>query len=317
VRNSVRLCVLALGAWSVAAFAVPSGHRWFSVPTYVVYPHAGVNNIPSGFSTQVMPVIQASYRHWTSQEISCTSYQVQYGGTFTSPTGLDAVDGMDRVNRMLWLGGSNWQYPFNTLAMTTTTFYTGTGEIFDADMEMNNNKAWSITGQSSAYDLESVTTHEAGHFLGLHHTENDPGSVMFPTVDLGVQKQALNTSDITDVCNVYPGTSAGQQGTPCTVTTQCGAGLACRGASGGSGLLCTVDCSSGASCPSGLTCQAARTPTGAATSACLVAPGAPDLCQFCTTGRDDVPPVAVRRGLGLRRRVRLLGRDVHRHGQSG
>ncbi len=286
MRSFLRLFALAVAAWSAAAFAVPSGHRWFNVPTYVVYPHASVNNIPSGFSTQVLPVIRASYRHWTSQELNCTSYQVQFGGTFTSPSGLDAVDGMDRVNRMLWLGGTSWQYPSNTLAMTTTTFYTGTGEIFDADMEMNNNKAWSITGQSSAYDLESVTTHEAGHFLGLHHTENDPGSVMFPTVDRGVQKQALNTSDITDVCTVYPGTSAGQQGTPCTAGVQCGAGLACRGASGVSGLLCTVDCSGGASCPSGLTCQAARTPAGNGTYACLVAPGAPDLCEFCTTGSD-------------------------------
>jgi len=274
-------------AWlaCAVAWADPSGHRWFDAPTYVVYPHSGINGVPSGFASSVLPVIRASYRHWTSAEVACTSWQIQYGGTFTSPTGTAAVDGNDRVNRMLWLGGTQWRYPSNTLALTTTTYYTGSGEIFDADMEMNNNIPWKLGAGASAYDVETITTHEAGHFLGLNHAQQ-PSAMMFPTVSLGAVKPSLDPVDVADVCGVYPAAAGGGDGmgSPCSGDAQCAAGLMCRGAPGTGSFICTVDCGGG--CPQGTSCQQAQAVTGVSTSACLVAPGAPDLCAFCTSGQD-------------------------------
>ena len=288
---------VALGAalTCTAASADPSGHRWFAVPTYVVFPHSGVNGVPSGFASSALPVIRASYRHWTSDEVACTSWQVQYGGTFSSPTGLNAVEGSDRINRMLWLGGTQWRYPSNTLAMTTTTYFTGSGEIFDADMEMNNNVPWKLGGGAASYDVETITTHEAGHFLGLNHSQQ-PSTVMFPTVSLGSIKTVLDPVDVADVCGVYPSASGGGagRGSPCTADTQCEGTLVCRGAAGTGSFICTSGCGSG--CPQGTTCQAAQTPSGGNAQACLVAPGVPDLCTFCTSGQDCLSGICLTTG---------------------
>src|SRR6185436_4346321 len=67
-----------------------------------------------------------------------------------------------------------WPYsdPNNTLGLTTVTFNADTGEIYDADMELNataKNLSTSVAVPANGFDLLSVVTHEAGHFLGLAH----------------------------------------------------------------------------------------------------------------------------------------------------
>jgi len=284
--------VLALAAG--AALAVPSGHRWFNPgtngvpwpPTYSVYAHTGINNLASGFSTNVLPVVRESYAHWTSTEVACTSFQFNYGGTYTSPSGLQAVSGNDGANRMIWLGGNNWRYSNSTLGVTTTSWYQGSGQLFDADMEMNNNIPWKLGGPGQFYDVESITTHEAGHFIGLDHTPQTQ-AVMTPYYNVGDIKATLDVLDVNDVCGVYPATSAsGAQGSPCTSDGNCAGGLKCRGASASNGYICTKECGAGITCPAGTTCQAAKTPTGGNVQACLVPVGSPDLCRFCTSGQD-------------------------------
>jgi len=60
------------------------------------------------------------------------------------------------------------------IAVTTTWYYTGTGEIAESDMILASNLAWSITqpgtdcgGQAGTYDVQNITTHELGHQVGL------------------------------------------------------------------------------------------------------------------------------------------------------
>src|SRR5262249_12425102 len=57
------------------------------------------------------------------------------------------------------------------IALTTVTYDTHTGEIFDADIEVNSAKYTLTTDDNNVQtDLQSVLTHEAGHFFGLAHT---------------------------------------------------------------------------------------------------------------------------------------------------
>jgi hypothetical protein len=44
-----------------------------------------------------------------------------------------------------------------------------TGEVVEADVFFNTRFAWSVAprGDTDAFDLQSVATHEIGHFLGL------------------------------------------------------------------------------------------------------------------------------------------------------
>ena len=66
-----------------------------------------------------------------------------------------------------------------TLALTTVTYNLDTGEIYDADMELNSAGTKFSTGDTGVtFDLLSIATHEIGHFLGLAHTP-DMGATMY------------------------------------------------------------------------------------------------------------------------------------------
>jgi hypothetical protein len=102
-----------------------------------------------------------------------------------------------------------WPYsdPNNTLGLTTVTFNADTGEIYDADMELNatgKNLSTSATVPANGFDLLSVVTHEAGHFLGLAHATS-PTSTMFASYKPGTSAlRTLSADDIAGVCEIYP-----------------------------------------------------------------------------------------------------------------
>lgn len=97
----------------------------------------------------------------------------------------------------------------NTLALTTLTFNTETGEIYDADMEINGTPRMRITtGDVNVdKDLLSIVTHEAGHFLGIAHTQRGlhPQATMFASYDAGtVGLRDLDDDDRQAICGLYP-----------------------------------------------------------------------------------------------------------------
>jgi hypothetical protein len=98
-----------------------------------------------------------------------------------------------------------WPYSdeYNTLALTTVTFDSVTGEILDADMEINTAEHTVVTTTpvpSGAYDLESILTHEAGHFLGLAHTPVK-SAVMYALYQPG--STTLTSDDVSGICSIY------------------------------------------------------------------------------------------------------------------
>jgi hypothetical protein len=104
-----------------------------------------------------------------------------------------------------------WPYhdPYNTLGLTTVTFDSDTGEIFDADMEINSSgKNLSTSDQvpPNDYDLASVITHEAGHFLGLAHATGQD-AIMFAFYKSGTTLlRTLKPDDEAGACAIYPST---------------------------------------------------------------------------------------------------------------
>jgi hypothetical protein len=94
----------------------------------------------------------------------------------------------------------------NTLGLTTVTFDADTGEIFDADTEINTTVPISTTNPvpEGFHDLASIITHEMGHFLGLAHS-GDPSATMWATNQEGSNSMAtLSSDDIQGVCTIYP-----------------------------------------------------------------------------------------------------------------
>lgn len=94
-----------------------------------------------------------------------------------------------------------------TVALTTVSFNRDTGEILDADIELNtadHKITVTDTPGTGVFDLESVLTHEAGHFLGIAHS-SDAAAVMYFQDEGGSSKhRALGADDNAAACEVYP-----------------------------------------------------------------------------------------------------------------
>lgn len=91
----------------------------------------------------------------------------------------------------------------NTLALTTLTFNVQSGEIYDADIEINGELTISTSDAGVTNDLQSILTHEIGHFLGVAHSP-DSSATMFSSYEPGsIAMRDLAPDDINAVCSIY------------------------------------------------------------------------------------------------------------------
>jgi MYXO-CTERM domain-containing protein len=113
-----------------------------------------------------------------------------------------------RPNANVWMfRDTDWPYegPYATLALTTLTYQPDSGEIYDVDVEINSFKNNITIGDNSVdFDLESIVTHEAGHFLGLSHTEVEGGTMVAGYEAGTVDLRSLAHDDIAGMCEIYP-----------------------------------------------------------------------------------------------------------------
>ena len=101
----------------------------------------------------------------------------------------------------------DWTYKGvdNTLAKTTVTFDAATGEILDADIEVNTaNNPVTVGDTGVKFDLQSLLTHEVGHLVGLAHS-SDFDATMYASYEAGSTRiRALSPDDVRALCAVYP-----------------------------------------------------------------------------------------------------------------
>ena len=95
-----------------------------------------------------------------------------------------------------------WPHPSpQQIALTTVTFQVSTGEIFDADVEVNTDDHQLTVGGSEGYELSAVMVHELGHFFGLAHSGTE-GATMAP--DYSPSLNSLTDDDLLGLCTIYP-----------------------------------------------------------------------------------------------------------------
>lgn len=122
----------------------------------------------------------------------------------------------------------DWKYRGidGTLAKTSVTYNDETGEIYDADIEVNtanNTVTISDDPKKIQYDLQAILTHEVGHFIGIAHSANSD-AVMFASYSPGsIAQRKLTQDDIDAVCAIYEPNS----GTVCNVEPRGGFSASC------------------------------------------------------------------------------------------
>jgi Matrixin len=106
-------------------------------------------------------------------------------------------------------GGWPYDDVANTIALTTVTFGTDDGHVFSANMEINSydfHFSTSATPPMGYVSLGAVARHEAGHFIGLAHSQIDTAT-MYAFYQPGMI--GLTQDDVDGVCVIYPPSTGG------------------------------------------------------------------------------------------------------------
>ena len=242
LRRSAVACLLAFALFSAAprasAFCRTTTDESFVQtaaqpcdPNGVPLAWAGDNAgfwVNSAASVQVsfddaLTAASTAFKSWTTA--ACPGDIATCSGATSNPPSIDATyqgatavhaaeykgDGSDIDVVLFW--DSAWPHPDAdvTLALTTVTFGTTSGEIYDADIEVNSDPSQhklstADTPPPDAYDLPSIFQHETGHFFGLAHTQpDDTSSTMSAHYKTGETfMRTLEADDVCGICTIYP-----------------------------------------------------------------------------------------------------------------
>jgi hypothetical protein len=198
----------------------------------------------------VVKAIRGAAAAWSKPAVACTDLVLNV--TEVEEAVADAS--IDKVNR-IGFRRDEWRkmpcdsskelcapYATAAIAITTVTSSTKSGEILDADMEINavNKKFVDILTDTTPHlgmdlhDLQNTVTHELGHLIGLDHTcwnSLPPDMKPIPKDNMGIEspscagnisqairdatmfaqavpreteKRSLEVDDMLAVCDIYP-----------------------------------------------------------------------------------------------------------------
>jgi hypothetical protein len=151
-----------------------------------------------------------AFRHWL--EADCgggTKPSIHVGSTGSVVCNASEYNERGRNANIVIFRDDEWPYPGSPDAFgyTLLSFDSETGAIYDADIELNSAEfELSATPDQASVDLESVLTHEIGHFLGIAHTarEHADATMSAGWDGVGSGLRSLSPDDQDAICAIYP-----------------------------------------------------------------------------------------------------------------
>jgi len=204
---------------------------------------------PTMTADQYFNASQMAAQAWSHSALACSglSLTIQRESAATTDVGLDGRN-VIVFRQDSWCKDSNATdgpcYPPNALAVTSDFKNETTGEIGDADIEINAvSVSWAdlvtnpTLATSGTADFQNTLTHELGHVIGLAHpcySSNDGtpllkdnngndeltcgsanlslsviDSTMYPVLPMSdTQRRTLSPDDQQAACDIYPYTAA-------------------------------------------------------------------------------------------------------------
>jgi MYXO-CTERM domain-containing protein len=124
---------------------------------------------------------------------------VVVGSAYGRPPDRDSTSALRFID-------SGWPNEPMAIALTTVRYGVQSGKIFSAEIEANS-ESFDLTLVDSGgdFDLQSVLTHESGHFFGLAHVR-ESYATMYAQYSGGgnIDRRTLKDNDIEGMCVVYP-----------------------------------------------------------------------------------------------------------------
>ena len=160
---------------------------------------------PREIGDELLFEIFASFDAWSDPE--CSALRLVYGGqTCNQQVGLANDDVSAPMNVVMWRE-VEWDHSSAAFGITTTTSNPNTGELLDADIELNGVHfvfASLADENDLRVDVRNTLTHEVGHLVGFAHENTIPEATMAPDANLGdIGKRDLHPDDLNGLCSVY------------------------------------------------------------------------------------------------------------------
>ncbi|HEX7797430.1 MAG TPA: matrixin family metalloprotease [Vicinamibacterales bacterium] len=182
--------------------------KWNRTPVRYFVNNQDVGGVTAG---DFQSAVAQAFVTW--QSVPTASITYEFGGFTSSIPGDD--DGVST------LGFLNEPALDRVLASTSFLVDNTTGALLESDIFFNSAFTWSVApnGEPAKWDVQTIATHEIGHFSGLGHSAIgetqlmngtrrvlSTGAVMFP-IALGpgdISGRTLDADDIAGISDIYP-----------------------------------------------------------------------------------------------------------------
>ena len=217
------------------------------------------NGAPGNAFPAVEAAILASFNTW--QNVECTSLRFEYNGVVTANPKKAGSSDPDKVNTVLWINQDEWPQDWtDAFAVTVPLYELDSGRIVDADILCNKNFGWSTNalGEANKADIQSILTHEIGHFFGLDHCNSTlaDATMYWASIEGEIYKRSLAADDIQGVCHQH--LVEGMNGSPCLSDTACKDGRVCVSHAASGSKICSSSCECDSDCSPAFVCLNGR-----------------------------------------------------------